>query len=92
MIDTIRRLTPMQIRVMLLVCGGHTNELIAIKLGLSYHTVKYHVHQAMLRMSAENRTAAAVRFAMEYPDELKAHMDMNRLIDIHNQATGQGSR
>lgn len=70
----IRRLTPMQIKVMLLVCDGYTNEVVAIKLGLSHHTVKYHVCQTMLRFNSENRTAAAVRFAMEYPDELRAHM------------------
>lgn len=46
--------------VMTLVCEGYSNKAIADELGISEHTVHFHVSNAIARLSARNRTHAAV--------------------------------
>ncbi len=45
------------------VAEGLSNKLIANKLGISEHTVKFHVNAVMARLGAQSRTDAVVRAA-----------------------------
>lgn len=54
----IEGLTPRQIDIMKLVAEGHQNKEIAVRLKLSEHTVKLHIHHIFSRLGAHNRTQA----------------------------------
>lgn len=54
------KLSPALLRVMELVADGHTNAEIAVRLGLSEHTVKDHVKKARRLLGARDRAHAAV--------------------------------
>ena len=55
-------LTKREIQVIEHVVGGMQNKEIARKLMLSEHTVKLHIHHIISKMSAKNRTEAAMRY------------------------------
>lgn len=55
-------LTRRQYDVLELVAEGHPNKVIALRLGLSDHTVKLHLHNIISRLGVTNRTEAAARF------------------------------
>lgn len=50
-------------RVLVLVAEGETDEAIARQLGAPLHRIKRSVREWMIRLDAQNRTAAAVRAA-----------------------------
>ncbi|MFQ5401318.1 MAG: LuxR family transcriptional regulator [Anaerolineae bacterium] len=54
-------LTPREVEVLHLVAEGLTNKAIARQLGISAHTVKFHVNAAMTKLGAQSRTEAVVR-------------------------------
>ena len=57
-------LTPRETEVLQEVAAGLTNKAVAYKLGISEHTVKFHLSSAMSKLSAASRTeavAAAIR-------------------------------
>ncbi len=45
-----------------MVSHGAQNKLIAVKLNLSEHTIKVHLHNIIKKLGARNRTAAAAIF------------------------------
>jgi DNA-binding NarL/FixJ family response regulator len=51
-------LTPRELEVLRLVAEGDANKSIAWKLGLSEHTVKFHVASLMAKLGAGSRTEA----------------------------------
>jgi DNA-binding NarL/FixJ family response regulator len=51
-------LTPREIEVLRLLAEGVGNKEIASRLGLSEHTVKFHVASIMGKLGAESRTEA----------------------------------
>ena len=53
------RLTPREEEVLALVSQGGRNKTIAHKMSLSEHTVKLHLHNAITKIGARNRTEAA---------------------------------
>ncbi len=55
-------LTKRETQVIEHVVGGMQNKEIARKLKLSEHTVKLHIHHIISKMSAKNRTEAAMRY------------------------------
>ncbi|MGL4235149.1 response regulator transcription factor [Tabrizicola sp.] len=55
-------LTPRECEVMALVAKGFQNKHIAERLFLSEHTVKLHLHHAISKLGARNRTDAALRY------------------------------
>ncbi len=55
-------LTIRETEVMEYVISGLQNKQIASKMGLSEHTVKLHMHHIITKLSAKNRTEAAMRF------------------------------
>ena len=55
-------LTEREIQVLEMVSHGAQNKLIAVKLNLSEHTIKVHLHNIIKKLGARNRTAAAAIF------------------------------
>jgi DNA-binding NarL/FixJ family response regulator len=54
-------LTPRELEVLQLLAEGLANRAIAQRLGISEHTVKFHVNAIMGKLGAQSRTAAVVR-------------------------------
>jgi two-component system, NarL family, nitrate/nitrite response regulator NarL len=55
------KLTAREIQVLGLVAEGLPNKLIADRLNISEHTVKFHINASMTRLGAQSRTEAVVR-------------------------------
>jgi NarL family two-component system response regulator YdfI len=51
-------LTPREIEVLRLLADGASNKIIAHKLGISDHTVKFHVTSILSKLNASTRTEA----------------------------------
>jgi DNA-binding NarL/FixJ family response regulator len=62
-VDSIDPLTPREIEVLHLMAEGLPNKLIADRLGISEHTVKFHVNAILTKLGAQGRTEAVVRAA-----------------------------
>jgi two-component system, NarL family, nitrate/nitrite response regulator NarL len=56
-------LTPRESEVLQLLAEGLSNKGIAFQLGISDHTVKFHVNAIMTKFDAQSRTEAAVKAA-----------------------------
>lgn len=54
-------LTPRESEVLQLIAEGLANKAIARKLGISDHTVKFHVNAILGKLNAQSRTEAVVR-------------------------------
>ncbi len=54
-------LTPRELEVLQLLAEGLSNKAIAGRLGISDHTVKFHINSIMGKLGAESRTDAVVR-------------------------------
>lgn len=52
------RLTRREVEVLDLMAAGNGNKHIAAELGLSYHTVKLHIHNVFTKIGVRNRAAA----------------------------------
>jgi two-component system, NarL family, response regulator YdfI len=62
-------LTPREIEVLRLLADGASNKIIAHKLGISDHTVKFHVTSILSKLNAGTRTEAVtlgVRLGLVY--------------------------
>jgi DNA-binding NarL/FixJ family response regulator len=57
----IDALTPRELEVINLIAEGLPNKNIASKLGISEHTVKFHVNAILTKLGAQSRTEAVVR-------------------------------
>ncbi|HXF26085.1 MAG TPA: response regulator transcription factor, partial [Bryobacteraceae bacterium] len=51
-------LTPREIEVLKMLAEGLSNKLIAVDLGISEHTVKFHVNSILGKLNAGSRTEA----------------------------------
>jgi DNA-binding NarL/FixJ family response regulator len=54
-------LTPREMEVLQRLAEGLTNKAIAQELGISEHTIKFHVNAIMGKLHAQSRTEAVVR-------------------------------
>jgi DNA-binding NarL/FixJ family response regulator len=54
-------LTPRELEVLSLLAEGLPNKTVASRLGISEHTVKFHVNAVMSKLGAQSRTEAVVR-------------------------------
>jgi DNA-binding NarL/FixJ family response regulator len=59
------KLTEREHEVAKLVMQGHSNKVIAARLQISEHTAKFHVNNFVVKMNAQTRTDAAVKYALE---------------------------
>ena len=60
----INKLTPRETDVARLMSQGLYNKLIAVQLGLSEHTVKFHVKNVCTKYGTTSRVVAAVAYAV----------------------------
>jgi DNA-binding CsgD family transcriptional regulator len=58
------QLTPREREVLELVAQGASNKRIAYELGMTRHTVKFHLRGIFRRLGVTNRTEAATRYLM----------------------------
>ena len=56
-------LTPREREVLQLIANGLPNKVIAVRLGVSLHTVKFHVASILSKLDAESRTEAVTMAA-----------------------------
>jgi DNA-binding NarL/FixJ family response regulator len=56
-------LTPRELDVLAALADGASNKAIARRLGISYHTVKFHVAAILAKLDADSRTEAVARAA-----------------------------
>jgi DNA-binding CsgD family transcriptional regulator len=54
-------LTPREVQILDAIADGLTNKAIARRLGISLHTVKFHVESVFRKLGARTRTEAVVR-------------------------------
>lgn len=59
--EATEALTPRELEVLTLVAEGMANKGIAARLGISEHTVKFHINAVMSKLGAQSRTEAVVR-------------------------------
>ena len=57
-------LSSRELEVLSLVALGYSDKEIAIKLKISYGTVRNHIDKAILKLNARNRTNAALIYKM----------------------------
>jgi DNA-binding NarL/FixJ family response regulator len=57
----VEELTPRELEVLELLAEGLPNKVIARRLGISDHTVKFHVNAVLGKLGAQSRTEAVVR-------------------------------
>ena len=60
-VEPVESLTPRELEVLQLLAEGLPNKEIAHRLGVSEHTVKFHVNAIMDKLDARSRTEAVVR-------------------------------
>jgi DNA-binding NarL/FixJ family response regulator len=63
--DDIEPLTPREAEVLELIARGYPNKAIAVELGISEHTVKFHVGSVLAKLGAASRSEA-VAIAMRH--------------------------
>ncbi len=62
--DAVRaRLTPRELEVLAAMADGASNKAIARRLGISFHTAKFHVAAILDKLNADSRTEAVMRAA-----------------------------
>lgn len=54
-------LTPRELEVLMAIADGHTNKVIARRLDISLHTVKFHVESLFRKLGARTRTEAVAK-------------------------------
>ena len=57
------RLTPRELEVLAAMADGASNKAIARRLGISFHTAKFHVAAILAKLNADSRTEAVTRAA-----------------------------
>lgn len=58
---TVEALTPREREVLLLIAEGLANKTIGVQLGISEHTVKFHINAILTKLGAQSRTEAVVQ-------------------------------
>ena len=59
--EGVTDLTPRELEVLALVADGLPNKAIAGRLGISEHTVKFHLNAILSKLGAQSRTEAVTR-------------------------------
>jgi DNA-binding NarL/FixJ family response regulator len=59
----LRGLTPRELEVLAAMADGAANKAIARRLGISFHTAKFHVAGILAKLNADSRTEAVARAA-----------------------------
>ena len=56
-------ITPRELEVLAAMADGASNKAIARRLGISFHTAKFHVAAILAKLNADSRTEAVTRAA-----------------------------
>ncbi len=56
--EVVEELTPREIEVLRMMAEGLGNKEIAVRLGISDHTVKFHISSILAKVGASSRTEA----------------------------------
>jgi two-component system nitrate/nitrite response regulator NarL len=56
----VEELTPRELEVLRLMAEGLPNKTVALRLGISEHTVKFHVNAILGKLGVSSRTEAVV--------------------------------
>ena len=59
--EALEQLTPRESEVLRLLADGLGNKEIAVKLSISEHTIKFHIHSILGKLGAASRTEAVTR-------------------------------
>jgi DNA-binding NarL/FixJ family response regulator len=59
----LEQLTPRELEVLAAMADGASNKAIARRLGISFHTAKFHVAAILAKLDADSRTEAVARAA-----------------------------
>ena len=59
--DSLEELTPREVEVLRLMAEGFGNKQIAARLGISDHTVKFHISSILAKLSVSSRTEAVTQ-------------------------------
>jgi two-component system, NarL family, response regulator YdfI len=59
--ETLEELTPREVEVLRLMAEGFGNKEIAARLGISGHTVKFHISSILAKLSVSSRTEAVTQ-------------------------------
>jgi DNA-binding CsgD family transcriptional regulator len=59
-------LTPRELQIARLVCGGHSNHSIGVSLGLSHYTVAGHLHRSYRKLGLTHKDQPRVALAVHY--------------------------
>jgi two-component system, NarL family, response regulator YdfI len=59
--ETVEELTPREVEVLRMLAEGLGNKEIAARLGISDHTVKFHISSILAKVGASSRTEAVTR-------------------------------
>jgi len=70
-----QRLTMREILIADLLAEGLTNKQIASQLGISDHTVKFHVNNTMRKLGAQTRAKVAVDFVTKIKPEIEERFE-----------------
>ena len=62
-LNTSNDLTPRELEVLTAMADGASNKAIARRLGISFHTVKFHVAAILEKLDADTRTEAVMKAA-----------------------------
>jgi DNA-binding NarL/FixJ family response regulator len=62
-LNTSNDLTPRELEVLTAMADGASNKAIARRLGISFHTVKFHVASILEKLDADTRTEAVMKAA-----------------------------
>ena len=65
------KLSPKELKVLSLVALGFSDKEIAIKLKISYGTVRTHVDKTVLKLNARNRANAILIYKITHKDWLE---------------------
>jgi DNA-binding NarL/FixJ family response regulator len=58
LIETVEELTPREVEVLRLLADGLGNKEVALRLGISDHTVQFHISSILAKLGAGSRTEA----------------------------------
>ena len=58
-----QRLTPRELEVLAAMADGASNKAIARRLGITFHSAKFHVAAILAKLNADSRTEAVTRAA-----------------------------
>jgi len=75
-------LTGREDEVLWLMAEGLSNKLIAVRLGISEHTAKFHIANACLKMGTTNRTEAAVNFVLSRPLDAQQRLRPQKQLQL----------